>query len=490
MKHFFLLALLLIPLCSGAMPLDETGGFFPLLNDSAVQDTNRWEIWQDNIGRFVRPIGGARGGGFWPKHTGRNYLFGAGIWVGALDTTSRDTVVAWGYNPNSGRSGMGPCLPNGDTTGAGTDSLARVYRSDVLRDTAWWPERDSLGRPIIISDKELWAISSGLFTPLPDRSLGVVVVCRFLAWNSTGPWGDMVKMEFDVKNVTGRFQGRPRTLRKVILGLCVDADIGDESGLRGNDLCGLYLARNLAIQYQLPQEPGWGPPGPPYYLGLKFQETPKATDTVRVKDDRFPRTILPGQPLGVTAFKLYRLMTDPTTSGPRYLLLSGINYAYPPDTSNAYDVDDLGPGEKRFLASSGPFDLPNDSTVRLAVHIIAANDSLDLVRKADLVGVEDETKGRARTLLGFTLYPCTPNPASGSALIRYSLSGSAEVSLGIYDIAGRLWRELHKGERPPGHHLATWDGKDDSGKPVPSGVYLYRLKVGRSAKARGVVVLR
>lgn len=43
---------------------------------------NNWEIWQDNRGRDVTPQPSSKPGGFWPKGSGRNYIFGAGMWVG------------------------------------------------------------------------------------------------------------------------------------------------------------------------------------------------------------------------------------------------------------------------------------------------------------------------------------------------------------------------------------------------------------------------
>ncbi len=86
--------------------------FVPIIN-TVVQDTNRWEIWQDNRGRFVTPRPGGNPGAFWPKYSGHDYIFGAGIWVGVVDTTRTpaDTQVTWGYNPNSGGAEFAPSLP-------------------------------------------------------------------------------------------------------------------------------------------------------------------------------------------------------------------------------------------------------------------------------------------------------------------------------------------------------------------------------------------
>ena len=502
----FILVLLGAACVAGSLSAEtrKPSVFFPI-NSTVVQDTNRWEIWQDNRGRFAVPQPGNQAGGYWPKYSGRNYIFGAGIWVGTIDTTVSppDTQVTWGYNPNSGQSEYGPAMPNGDTTGAGTDSLARVYRSDIPRDTAQWPERDSSGRAIVASDQELWAISNDvnpIYMVPPDRPIGIQVIRRSYAWNSPGPWGDIVKMAFEVKNVTGRWMGNPHTLRHVIVALCVDGDIGNESGSGANDL--LYLDHtpgnpfpNLAVQYQLAQEPGWGLP--PYFMGMKFVSGPvnNTGDTLRIRSDsalgypQYDRNVLPGQPLGMTAFQIFTIDVDPARPGDRYLELTG-RYYRTPTVYNAYQKDTFGGGDKRFLLSCGPFTLPNDSSVTLVAHIIGGTDSLDILHKAELLGVGSPPGSVTQSAPGVVLYPSVPNPTRGPCLIRYALPGPSLVSLKVYDISGRLVRELGSGERSAGVHTIRWDGRNGAGLSVPGGVYLYRLEAGSFTRTRSVVLLR
>ena len=502
MKQAFLVMLLAGGLVGSVQAgSKDPASFIPIVN-YLVQDTSRWEIYQDNRGLFVRPLPGSQPGAFWPKHTGRNYIFGAGLWVGALDTTDRDTVVAQGYDLLSGGSMFGPCLPNGDTTGAMTDSLARIYRSDIPRDTAQWSERDSLGRAVYYSDQELWAIYSGLYDLRPGfPPVGVTCLRRSLAWHSPGPWGDITKMEFEVKNITGRWQGRPRTLRKMIVGFAVDADIGNESSTNANDLCfvspsGGSTYPNLAVQYQLAQEGGWGPPGPPYQVGLRFVEGPvnNTRDTIRVRSQpgigypQYDHDILPGQPLGMTAFQIYSL-APPSTPGSSYLWLSG-RYWQTPQILNSYQKDIVGPADKRFIFACGPFDLPNDSVAKFVIHIIGASDSLDLIRKAELLGVESPPGPVARSASDVVLYPSIPNPARGSCLIRYALPEPFPVTLRVYDVSGRLVRELVRGERSAGSQSVSWDGRDVVGNLVASGVYLYRLEVSDKSWVKKTVLLR
>ncbi len=487
MKRALLVVLLaggfVVPLQAGTKAFSP---FVPIENDTAVSDTGRWEIWQDNMGRFVR------GPGFWPKHSGRKYLDGAGLWIGVIDPlrTRGDTAVSWSYNPNSGQSEFGPTTPDGNHNRY-LDSLARMYDSSDPRDTAQWPERDSLGRAIIASDQELWCITNdlGKFMASPDSAIGIQVIRRTYAWNSPGDWGDIVKVEFDVKNVTGRWGSNPHTLPKVILGASMVADIGRSSL---DDL--VYLDSltgssypNLVVQYQLIQEPGWRTIPPPYYVGFRcFVETPKATDTVRVRDDEYPRAILPGEFLGTTAIKIYTNQSDPQNAFERYLYLKGMFSLN--DTNDAYGGSGDS-GDKRFLASCGPFSLPNDSTVRLSMYIIGGRSSSEIRRKAELLGVESPPGPVARNASGVVLYPSIPNPVSSFCLIRYALPEPSQVSLKVYDISGRLVRELEKGMRFAGANSARWDGRDEFGKPAVNGVYFYRLEVSDKSWVRKTVLL-
>jgi len=73
---------------------------------------------------------------------------------------------------------------------------------------------------------------------------------------------------------------------------------------------------------------------------------------------------------------------------------------------------------------------------------------------------------------------CLPNPFSSTTAIRYSVPESGQVSLRIYDAAGRLVRALVDGVEEPGTYEVSWDGRNDTGEPLPSGVYFCQLASG------------
>ncbi|RKY87675.1 hypothetical protein DRQ15_10705, partial [candidate division KSB1 bacterium] len=98
----------------------------------------------------------------------------------------------------------------------------------------------------------------------------------------------------------------------------------------------------------------------------------------------------------------------------------------------------------------------------------------------------------------FNLEQNYPNPFNDSTIIGYTIpvpTGNSKAavlnsSLKIYSLAGRLIRTLVAEENKAGSHKVVWDGKDDQGKPVASGVYIYKLNAGDFTLAKKLLLLR
>ena len=88
-----------------------------------------------------------------------------------------------------------------------------------------------------------------------------------------------------------------------------------------------------------------------------------------------------------------------------------------------------------------------------------------------------------------------PNPFNPETWIPYQLSSASEVTIQIYDIAGHLVRTLLLGNQPAGYyqkkHRATyWDGRNENGEQIASGVYFYTLKAGLFHATRKFTLLK
>lgn len=78
-----------------------------------------------------------------------------------------------------------------------------------------------------------------------------------------------------------------------------------------------------------------------------------------------------------------------------------------------------------------------------------------------------------------------PNPFNPSTVISFQLPVDSDVSLKIYDLQGRVVKSLVAGNLAAGKHEVTWDGRNESGARVASGVYVYRLKAGDPSAGSG-----
>jgi aminopeptidase N len=89
-----------------------------------------------------------------------------------------------------------------------------------------------------------------------------------------------------------------------------------------------------------------------------------------------------------------------------------------------------------------------------------------------------------------SLAPNYPNPFNAGTTIEFSLPGTREVRVDVYDAAGCVVRTLDSGTRPAGRHVLSWDGRNDAGVPVATGAYFTRLLAGTTLLTRPMLLLR
>ena len=96
----------------------------------------------------------------------------------------------------------------------------------------------------------------------------------------------------------------------------------------------------------------------------------------------------------------------------------------------------------------------------------------------------------AATPTTFALGVNYPNPFNPATTIPLAVpSGARNVDLTIYNVLGQPMRQLWTGPLPAGEHELTWDGRDAQGRPVATGVYVYRLQVDEQTRTRKMVKL-
>ncbi|MFT7695699.1 MAG: hypothetical protein ACI8P2_004334 [Candidatus Latescibacterota bacterium] len=88
------------------------------------------------------------------------------------------------------------------------------------------------------------------------------------------------------------------------------------------------------------------------------------------------------------------------------------------------------------------------------------------------------------------LYANYPNPFNSGTVLRFDLSARGSVSLAVFNLSGQQVALLVSGERAAGRYEIQWDGRDDAGRSLASGMYVYRLQAAGHVETRKLMLLR
>ena len=89
-----------------------------------------------------------------------------------------------------------------------------------------------------------------------------------------------------------------------------------------------------------------------------------------------------------------------------------------------------------------------------------------------------------------SLDDASPNPFNPEATIRFSLPQDEQVVLQVFNLQGQLVKTLHQGHVAAGTYQSVWDGTDETGASMASGVYLYNLQAGRFSQTKKMTLLK
>jgi len=106
--------------------------------------------------------------------------------------------------------------------------------------------------------------------------------------------------------------------------------------------------------------------------------------------------------------------------------------------------------------------------------------------KEDPTNINDATIA----LLTTELLVNFPNPFNPETTIRFALANGSSVEIIIYNVRGQLVRTLVNGYMNSGVHNIVWNGRDDNGNPVGSGVYFYHMRAGDYQSVRRMMLMK
>ena len=139
-----------------------------------------------------------------------------------------------------------------------------------------------------------------------------------------------------------------------------------------------------------------------------------------------------------------------------------------------------------FGTTDARYDLDGNGTVDF-VDFFLFIDAFDPSGQAKLVALAREMLGLP---VGSELHQNAPNPFNSETVISWFLLEPGPVWLEAFSLTGQRVAILHRGSEKPGLHRLHWDGRDDEGRPLASGVYLYRLVTSEAVSTRKLTLLR
>ena len=151
-------------------------------------------------------------------------------------------------------------------------------------------------------------------------------------------------------------------------------------------------------------------------------------------------------------------------------------------------INDLETGKLRFGCYGTLPIVETGKYLELVFEVIDENASFsELNIESYRINAEPERSGVITIIMGndqsqkptrFFLYQNYPNPFNPTTVIKYQLAKDNLVKLQIYDVLGRLLKTLVESDQKIGNYEITWDGTDNNGNLLTSGLYLCKLKAG------------
>ena len=176
---------------------------------------------------------------------------------------------------------------------------------------------------------------------------------------------------------------------------------------------------------------------------------------------------------GLEEFRV--LVSDGSTNPNDFVSISGPAPVQVPEewTQYTYSLDDYA-----------------NQTIRVAIQCVSNDVFIFMVDDVEIDAPGGTGSESNDVILVSALEGNYPNPFNPETTIAFSTKESGRVSLDIYNIKGQKVRTLLNDHRDAGSHKVVWDGKDDNGKSVASGVFFYRMKSGKYSSTKKMILMK
>ncbi len=333
-------------------------------------------------------------------------------------------------------------------------------------------------------------------TPLDARS-------KSTTWglDRIGTEGNCVYVEYRI------FNRSDNTYEDFYVALWADPDLGTA----GDDLVGCDTLDQLFFCYNGDNDDAQYGVGPPA-IGFKYLIGPLVPSPGN-QADLYGVTLQDYKDIGLTGFNKYINGTDPDNFSETYDFMTGLTksgdpyeydgdvllYVHSGDPVTGLGDLDSAPADRRMMGISGPFDFhPGDSVimlVRMAVGQGSDNiSSITVLRNLINAPFELQTDIAGETPQQlpdkFSVNQNYPNPFNPTTMIQYALPERARVTIDIHNLLGQRVSRLVNEIQTAGEHTAIWDGTDENGNAVATGMYFYRVKAGDFMDNKKMLLIR
>ena len=235
-------------------------------------------------------------------------------------------------------------------------------------------------------------------------------------------------------------------------------------------------------------------------LELRFYTFDYSSRELKIMDDPLSSTPLLDLTLGTYESFSSDLSYDYSGDGLNDLIIY-ISYP-PPDARYGLRYIDVSNGQTLFTFDDAsytygfetglPPDLDGDGHTDIAIYRSDINNTEYeyLVYSTDGIPVSISPSEKDNLMKEFKLNQNYPNPFNPSTTIQYSVSSHGKISINIYDVSGQLVKEINDEHNQPGNYYVVWNGENNIGQRVSSGVYFYQLTAGKYVQAKKMILLK